>query len=68
MAELIAFRSPGRSYDARPAGAGAQILFFTGVRYERTSDEAPAARPKRRKPGARGGGGNRRVQTAEAPA
>ena len=50
MGDLIAFRSQRPSGQARPCGAGAEILFFTGVRYQRMSDEAPPASAKPRKP------------------
>ncbi len=44
MGELLMFRPRrGRSWRSRdPASNGAQIMFFTGVRYERMSEAAPA--------------------------
>jgi len=45
MGDLILFRPAGdRPRAAAPSG-GAEILFFTGVRYEREREEAEAARP-----------------------
>ena len=43
MGDLIAFRSQRPSGEARPSGAGAEILFFTGVRYQRMSEDAPSS-------------------------
>jgi hypothetical protein len=71
MGDLIAFRSQRPSGEARPSGAGAEILFFTGVRYQRMSEDALSSnttpglsRPLRPKsalpslrPSAIGGGG-----------
>jgi hypothetical protein len=68
MGDLIAFRSPRPSGDATPSGIGAEILFFTGVRYQRTSDEAPPASAKPRKPRDRSGPPGRRRRRAESPA
>ena len=51
MNDLILFR-PGKTAP-RPAtdGSGARILFFTGVRYQRMSEEAEAtAAPPTREP------------------
>jgi hypothetical protein len=42
MGDLIAFRSPRPSGDAKPSGIGAEILFFTGVRYQRTTEDPPS--------------------------
>lgn len=43
MGDLLAFRLPRRSVDAKPSRSGAQILFFTGVRYERRREDQPLA-------------------------
>jgi len=45
MGEIILFRPrEGQARTARPsvAEAGARILFFTGVRYERMAEPAPS--------------------------
>ena len=68
MGDLIAFRSQRPSGQARPSGAGAEILFFTGVRYQRMSDEAPPASAKPRKPRVQGGPQGRRRRRADSPA
>ena len=68
MGDLIAFRSPRQSGDAKPSGIGAEILFFTGVRYQRTSDQAQPASAKPRKPRERSGPPGRRRRRAESPA
>ena len=57
MGELIAFRLPRRSVDARPSRSGAQILFFTGVRYERMTEYTPASLVAPDKPQERGNRG-----------
>jgi hypothetical protein len=61
MGDLIAFRSQRPSGQARPSGLGAEILFFTGVRYQRMSEEAPSsnAAPQRPQEGGKGGGPGR---------
>ena len=42
MGQVIAFPQPTRANaPPREPGASAQILFFTGVRYQRMSDPAP---------------------------
>ncbi len=68
MGDLIAFRSQKPSGQARPSGVGAEILFFTGVRYQRMSDEAPTASAKPRNPRERGGPPGRRRRRTESPA
>jgi hypothetical protein len=68
MGDLIAFRSPRPSGDAKPSGLGAEILFFTGVRYQRMNDEEPPASAKARKPCERGGPPGRRSRRSESPA
>ena len=68
MGDLIAFRSPRPSGDAKPSGIGAEILFFTGVRYQRMSDETPTASPKPRNPREPSGPPGRRRRRAESPA
>ncbi|MDE2578746.1 MAG: hypothetical protein KGL46_08085 [Hyphomicrobiales bacterium] len=53
MAEIIAFKP--RANDERRHIApsdGAEILFFTGVRYERLNEGAEPRKPKRRAKGA----------------
>ena len=51
MGDVVAFRASARKMRRRlesDNGAGALILFFTGVRYERQApqmDAAPGARP-----------------------
>lgn len=42
---LAPLRRPRKAPGEALPGASAQILFFTGVRYERPSEEAPARRP-----------------------
>ena len=68
MGDLIAFRSPRPTGDARPPGIGAEIFFFTGVRYQRMSDEAQPSSAKPRKPRERSGPPGRRRRRAESPA
>ena len=52
MGNVVAFRPRGENARRRPAlapGASAEILFFTGVRYERhvdVSDASQTARPR----------------------
>ena len=44
MSEIILFRPrEGKARDGRASatGSGAQIMFFTGVRYERMAETAP---------------------------
>jgi hypothetical protein len=60
MGDLIAFRSQRPSGQARPSGLGAEILFFTGVRYQRMSEEPPSSNAAPQHPqesGKRGGPG-----------
>ena len=45
MGELIPFRPAGRAPRSAARCGGAEILFFTGVRYERVREEPEAARP-----------------------
>ena len=45
MGDLILFRPAGEARRATAPSGGAQILFFTGVRYERAGKEPEAARP-----------------------
>jgi hypothetical protein len=60
MGDLIAFRSQRPSHEARPSGAGAEILFFTGVRYQRMNDEALANEgPRQPQQGGKNGGPGR---------
>ena len=58
MGDVVLFSQAGKPALARPrddARATAQILFFTGVRYERMSDCAPtASRPPASDGGVRG--------------
>ena len=61
MGDLIAFRSQRSSGEARPSGAGAEILFFTGVRYQRTSEDPPSSIAPPRQPRQGGKGGGRRA-------
>jgi hypothetical protein len=42
MGEIVAFPIPAKQLRRRRA-ASAEILFFTGVRYEREADSPPAA-------------------------
>jgi hypothetical protein len=58
MGDLIAFRSQRSSGQARSSGTGAEILFFTGVRYQRMTEVAPSsiATPQQPQPGGKGGG------------
>jgi hypothetical protein len=43
MNDLIRFRPAKRPRRSAPGDRSAQILFFTGVRYHRTSEDARAA-------------------------
>jgi len=63
MGDLIAFRSQRPSGQARPSGAGAEILFFTGVRYQRMSEDPPSSNATPREPRQGGKGGGRRAPT-----
>jgi hypothetical protein len=46
MGDLIAFRTPRHRGREPPRGGTAQILFFTGVRYERVIDDGrPVVKP-----------------------
>ena len=63
MGDLIAFRSQRPSGEARPSGPGAEILFFTGVRYQRMSEDPPVVVGKVPK-AARAQGRARQAQTA----
>ena len=57
MNNLIRFRPANDRGRLAPGDRTGQILFFTGVRYQRMSDDTPAPQPRR----ARG-----KPQTAEA--
>lgn len=63
MGEIVAFRGPKNRARIPPHG-GADILFFTGVRYQRGVEPAPSpiAEPRSpRRDGGRGGiGGGKR--------
>jgi hypothetical protein len=61
MGDLIAFRSQRPSGQARPSGAGAEILFFTGVRYQRMTEDPPSlnAEPQQPQQGGKTGGPGR---------
>jgi len=59
MGEIVAFRRPRHRGQVPPAG-GAEILFFTGVRYQRGIEPSPPpfAEPlSPRRDGGRGGVG-----------
>jgi hypothetical protein len=65
MGELVLFRPAGGQQRKTQAGRGeaAQILFFTGVRYERMAAAAPALESDSSAPssgGMGGAGGGRR--------
>ena len=49
MNNLIRFRPANSNRRLAPNDRGAQILFFTGVRYQRMSEDArpPASQPRR---------------------
>jgi hypothetical protein len=63
--DLIRFQPAKRPHRPVPDHRGAQILFFTGVRYQRMSDDsrsqAPQAScaPRQCEDGGRGSGGDR---------
>jgi hypothetical protein len=57
MGDLIAFRAAGRRRHPKRSGAGAEILFFTGVRYQRTIEHAPLSGAAPRQPQQDGNGG-----------
>ncbi len=46
MNDLIPFEPAKRPRRPAPQGSSAQILFFTGVRYHRTSEDARAPTPQ----------------------
>jgi hypothetical protein len=47
MSNVIHFRSTNSPRRTAPGGRGAaQILFFTGVRYQRWSEDAQASQPQ----------------------
>ena len=48
MTELIRFQPAKHHRGSAPIDGGAQILFFTGVRYCRMSEDALAPAPKAR--------------------
>jgi hypothetical protein len=49
MGELLAFKTQQKvPRNVPPRAEGAEILFFTGVRYMRAEDYAPVAKPRRR--------------------
>lgn len=56
MAHVIPFAPRRRASSQAPAATGplGQILFFTGVRYERQLDQAAAKPPRRPRPAGRG--------------
>ena len=45
MGDLILFRPAGEARPGAPPSGGAEIVFFTGVRYERAREAPDAARP-----------------------
>ena len=45
MSDLIRFQPAKGPRRSAPDDRGAQILFFTGVRYQRTSEDPPAPAP-----------------------
>jgi len=61
MGDLIAFRSQSFSGQARSGGTGAEILFFTGVRYQRMTEDSPPsnAEPQQPQQGGKSGGPGR---------
>ena len=66
MNELIRFRPTRRLRRSPPDDRGAQILFFTGVRYQRMTEDARApgphtscVAPRQGEGGVIGGGGDR---------
>jgi hypothetical protein len=65
--ELIRFRPTRRLRPSPPDERGAQILFFTGVRYQRMSEDGRAPAPRascvaQRQDGGVGGGGSDRTR------
>ena len=62
MADVIPFAPRRRSAGQGTAAAGpfGQILFFTGVRYERQHEPATSKPPRRPRPAGRGERENRR--------
>jgi hypothetical protein len=46
MSDLIRFQPTKWPRRSAPVEGGAQILFFTGVRYQRTSDDPRATAPQ----------------------
>ncbi|RXT52967.1 hypothetical protein B6S44_19710 [Bosea sp. Tri-44] len=56
MADVIPFAPRRRSASQSPAALGpsGQILFFTGVRYERQPEPAASKPPRRPRPAGRG--------------
>jgi hypothetical protein len=46
MSDLIRFRPAKRHRRSAPGDRGAQILFFTGVRYHRMGEDARAPTPQ----------------------
>lgn len=59
MGEIVAFRRPKHRGRVPPTG-GAEILFFTGVRYQRGIEPAPPPLAEPRPPRRDGGGGGKR--------
>jgi hypothetical protein len=64
--DLIRFQPAKRPYRSGADPSGAQILFFTGVRYQRMSEDGRAPAPpascdaqRQGKDGGRGGGSGR---------
>jgi hypothetical protein len=47
MSDLIRFQPAKGPRRSAPDDRGAQILFFTGVRYQRTSEDPPAPQASR---------------------
>jgi hypothetical protein len=60
MGKVIAFRPRQQAARAPSKGGDAQILFFTGVRYQRHDPEAGSPAPERPSPQVSRGGGRRR--------
>jgi hypothetical protein len=56
MGEIVAFRRPKHNYQVPPKG-GAEILFFTGVRYQRGIEHASSPVSEPRSPEQGGGSG-----------
>ena len=59
MGEIYAIRAQKRRSPVTPSG-GAEILFFTGVRYQRAIEEEPSSAAEPRSPPPNGGGRRRR--------